>query len=182
MSAPLSSETATRKLADYGAIPIDRMAWRVVQPGEHYERPQDLRMLCFDDCPPTIWRGHNRRQKQDQLTNDYSGVRIGRLTVIGYWGRTKPGCGAGGQWWACRCLCGLHTVRNARAIANWLNGAPKSRALCDACFVDALVADGITKQSALAFVGRTRVANRGDVDKIFNFIKKTGETGRLVPK
>ena len=139
MSAPqINSVLAEQYLSDLGGVPIDRMAWRVIQPGEHYERPKKLTVLCFDVMPPKRER-EDRNMPTNEMTQDLTGFRRGRLLVVGYWGRqSKPsikkhGAGSGGkrsQYWICRCLCGLFCVRRADRL---LKTTKSENLMCEAC-------------------------------------------------
>lgn len=151
----LSSSIAEQTLQELGGIPIDRMAWRVIGPGEHYERPEKLRLLCFDDAPPIIDRGKDRKHHNGKLTVDLCGKRFGRLTVIGYWGRRIKPSGGGGlatKYWVCRCLCGLFTIRRAITILTNLDRESIFTPMCDACAVDHIKKLGISEDVAFKFV------------------------------
>lgn len=150
----LNSVLAEQQLAELGGVPIDRLAWRVIQPGEHYERPDKVRMLCFDAPPPTVDLRRNHNHYNDQATKDLTGIRSGRLTVWGYWGRRKGFAGSNNQLWVCRCLCGLFTIRRASKILRKQlpNEDPQ---MCAACASLELEKKGIPRQVALEFVKDT---------------------------
>ena len=143
-SHKLSSTVAEQTLTELGGIPIDRMAWRVLGRGEHYERPDRLRMLCFDKCPPKSDRRHGGKVD----TDDLSRRRVGQLTVIAYWGQRKGADGRRGQLWICRCLCGLFTIRRADFIVRPRTDVPK----CDACVVEEVKRFGFSSETAFAYV------------------------------
>lgn len=136
---PISSVEAERILQELGGIPIDRVAWRVVGKGEHYERPDRLRMMCFDKAPPMRDRGVGPR---GVMTQDLSGMRTGHLTVVGYWGRTekkytRSGVRGGGyHYWVCMCLCGLFTVMTGKALRR-IRRPDEGPLMCAACQSDA---------------------------------------------
>jgi hypothetical protein len=132
---PLSSVEAEQLLQELGGVPIDRMAWRVVQKGEHYERPERLRMMCFDKAPPSRDRAVGPRKV---MTQDLSGMRSGHLRVVAYWGRTDKKYthngvrGGGTQYWICMCLCGLFTVMRKQALQR-VRRPDEDPLMCAAC-------------------------------------------------
>jgi hypothetical protein len=179
MNDQLSSTAAAQELMDLGGVPVDRMAWRVIAPGEHYEQPAHLTQLCFDSCPPMVRRDRNHQHGIfQQTTRNLQGVRFGRLVVIGYWGRkqeatgnprrltdkrkrggrsTEGSVGLKSQLWVCRCLCGLFTIRNGHSITRWRPGdsfVPR----CNSCIVSELKKNaGVSEAIALEWVsGRSR--------------------------
>lgn len=135
-----SSVDAERILQELGGKPIDRVAWRVVQKGEHYERPARQTMMCFDQAPPM-------RDLKEHWTNngmrpqDLTGMRSGYLTVIGYWGRSPRSPDRNGtrgrttQYWVCLCKCGLFTVNKAKALQR-IRGPQEEPLMCCACRSD----------------------------------------------
>lgn len=118
----ISSVEAERVLQELGGVPIDRVAWLVIGKGEHYERPERLRMMCFDQAPPLT----EIRGTYSGTTQNLAGMRNGYLRVIGYWGRGAPrvrgngrargSSGRSSHYWVCMCLCGLFCVHSAKAL------------------------------------------------------------------
>lgn len=97
-----------------GDKPVNGTAARVIQRGTHYHPDVRLSQFQFDVQPPLA---DPRHHDTDAVTVDLTGHRFGRLTVVGYWGRTGGRSkGKAGQRWACRCACGLYVIRTARTI------------------------------------------------------------------
>lgn len=103
------------EIAEYGSTAIDRVAYRVTRPGEHWDQSnKQISCLTFDAPPPM--RSTKRRYREMRPEN-LAGRRIGRLTVVGYWGRAGEGNeGSISQKWVCRCDCGLYVVRTGKTI------------------------------------------------------------------
>lgn len=89
--------------------PVDTVASRVIQDGEHWE-PR-IGNLGHDSEFP-IPTAHKPRGAKDMR-----GVRVGRLTVIGYWGRKASGKGTAARHrWVVRCDCGAYSVRRVASL------------------------------------------------------------------
>jgi hypothetical protein len=78
----------------------------------------DLKRVKWPGDPPKDWTGH----------------RLGRLTVVGYWGANmnRNGEGTCKHQWICRCVCGKYTMRNARTIKK-AQERSKVHDMCDLC-------------------------------------------------
>lgn len=91
------------------ATPVDRLAARVLQPGIHFD--PNMRSLGEDYYhaivpPPEAPRPvHN-------TWDDLRGMRVGRLTVVGWLGKLK---GKKGRW-SVRCDCGFYEIRKTPAL------------------------------------------------------------------
>lgn len=91
--------------------PIDSNAARVLSRGEHWSPSNKMGAMQFE-VPPgmaDLSRGRNETQPEDM-----TGRKIGRMVVIGYFGKGKKRGGA--QRWVCRCPCGVYAIRTAGAI------------------------------------------------------------------
>lgn len=93
--------------------PVDGVAARVLRPGVKYEPRK--RILTADQSAPFTVVAFTRAHRNSPYFMDLTGRRVGRLTVYGL---TQNG----GRW-ACRCDCGAHTLRTAKAIKNPSNAA-----------------------------------------------------------
>lgn len=90
--------------------PVDSTAELVIRDGEHWEpRITDAQ---HDSPNPihTAWRPPGAK--------DVTGLRVGRLTVVGYWGRnSNGGKGTGARHrWVVRCDCGMYSVRRVTSL------------------------------------------------------------------
>ena len=154
----MNTTIAAQTLIELGGVPIDRVAWRVIGPGEHYERPAKLRQLCFDNAPPIVSVERNHNDAKEERTKTLFGIRFGRLTVIGYWGRRAQHGKRNGrrglvdQLWVCRCLCGLFTIRTAKVICTERPPEHTFPPMCDACAVDHIRKLGFPLSIAFGFV------------------------------
>lgn len=118
-------------MKDMGArIPVDRTSALVVSEGTHWtpEIPQS----CVHDSEFPIPTSH-----RDPKTPDLSGLRVGRLTVLGYWGRhndqsrsRRTGTAAKHRW-VVRCDCGMYSVRRATSLTK--TRARHDDDCCDRC-------------------------------------------------
>ena len=114
-----SSVVAEQDLLTLGGVPINRMTWRVVGKGERYIPNKRIgNCPVFDIAPPPL---PFRRKGAEKRPENMLGRRIGRMTVVGYWGPRldESGASLGGaenQRWVCRCPCGLYTIRTAKTI------------------------------------------------------------------
>lgn len=106
-----------RDLLDLGGVPVNRMAWRVVQPGEHYERPEKLTELCFAVCP-----------RREQV----NAARVERKKRGESFG-LRSSNGRADQLWVCRCLCGLFTIRTAKSLMKIKPPEIADLMRCEAC-------------------------------------------------
>jgi hypothetical protein len=135
----------TKELYRLGAVPIDRVAWRVVQPGEHWETKDRVEVLTFD-APPIPPESRVQYGPGQKPPKDYTGTKFGRLTVWYYWrhkynhrtvitnsargqvrinsfnkaspysGMQVIKSGARQHEWLCRCSCGLFCVRTGEQV------------------------------------------------------------------
>lgn len=98
-----------------GGVPIDLKAVGVVLPGYEYCPDKKIDQLMFDVRPPMPDFAIGARGAP---LEDLTGRAVGRMTVIGYWGRKKRGGKAGKeqQLWVCRCPCGMYVTRNGKTI------------------------------------------------------------------
>ena len=84
--------------------PVNATAGRVVAQGESYEFP--VTSIIYDSPTPLeTWT------PIDPYWKDLSGLKIGRLLVIGFSRDFK------GKW-VCRCACGTYCVRSKKALTS----------------------------------------------------------------
>jgi len=88
--------------------PIDKTAALVTSKGIRYKSPKNIQTAHSEIQPGTVeWT-------PKRLDADQTGVRVGRLTVIGISVSTL------GRW-VMRCSCGMYTLRKAKTIKNKAN-------------------------------------------------------------
>lgn len=92
--------------------PVNKQAAISTSKGTHYNSKKTILQVCQRDPLPTY------RPK----SNDLTGTRRGRLTVVGLFEGSK-------RYWVCRCDCGNYVVRRAKAIRNENNDQDR----CDEC-------------------------------------------------
>lgn len=95
----------------FASSPVNATAARVLSGGIHYEeRPIDEMHWHFDAPPSVTPRG---KLPWDADFLDLTGRRIGRMTVVGYYGKRNRKKKA---LWLVRCACGDYEVRTAAVI------------------------------------------------------------------
>ena len=104
----------------HARTPVDRVAARVVQPGEPYTPDKKVAQTLSDT--PLPMRPFRRTGSNVNLT----GRRAGRLTAVGVSSRRKAN---GTAIWVCRCDCGRYVERRAKALTNPKNDVDA----CDLC-------------------------------------------------
>lgn len=112
----ISSVKAEQELQDLGGIPIDRIAWRVISKGEHWDPSIGFDGFLFE-CPLPHRSMH--RGKGEIKPENLMGLKVGRLTVVAYFGLHKTGLGpdpSKKQLWVCRCACGFYVIRQANSL------------------------------------------------------------------
>ena len=102
--------------------PVNQAAARTMGRGVHYE-PDKIIIQCHWTAPPATI---SVSQVTDLRFIDLSGVKFGRLTVIGYLGKPNPKKSAR---WLVRCACGDYESRASKAIRNPENRGDR----CDKC-------------------------------------------------
>lgn len=90
-------------------VPVDKTAALVASKGTRVEFQGKFTRPLLEKCP-RVWSN----VKQRCVTDDLTGRRFGRMTVIGL-SKERP------KLWACRCSCGLFEFRKAKAIKNPTN-------------------------------------------------------------
>lgn len=110
-----STITAKSDLYDYGAQPVDKETYFVCQPSEDNSISLPLGQYVWKEPPETIpVYGHLKR--------DFTGVRLGRLVVVGFLGSFslsgKPNHGGRQRAWLMKCDCGNYQLNRERALVN----------------------------------------------------------------
>lgn len=88
-------------MRNQNAKPVDLVASRVVRPGVHHDAPETSE-LWYEQCPP--FRPHAKADNWQDIT----GLKVGRLTVIG---KAKDRKG-----FVARCDCGKYIIRKFRCF------------------------------------------------------------------
>lgn len=96
--------------------PINRTAALVTGRGDNFAFRPDV-STTDSDLPLAT------KERPENVERDLSGVKFGRLTVIGYSATKK-------KRWVCRCVCGTYTLRRTETIL----AAPRDNS-CDQCYL-----------------------------------------------
>lgn len=94
--------------------PINRVAARVLQRGEHWTPTNQTQNIESDNPFPVVPEGMIGENNLHSLPN-LTGIQRGRLIAFGFsveYGR-----------WSCRCQCGRYVLRSTRAMNNDKNVA-----------------------------------------------------------
>jgi hypothetical protein len=117
VKSPGAKSIETR--ADNPRSPADRVALRVMLPGEHHEFEKtakfDFQVRASKD--PLRIKIPLFREAQ-KLAQQLTGTKFGRWTVIGYSTRQHKNSKKRGAIWVVRCNCGRYEERKLKALAN----------------------------------------------------------------
>lgn len=108
-------------------MPFDKTASQVSARGEIFEYTPPETVLHSDT--PIETRQATHREKLDPLFVDMTGIKGGRLTVIGIAASSLPDK----RRWVVRCQCGDYEVRRAKIIKSWLAEEFNGYAMCHEC-------------------------------------------------
>lgn len=117
------------------STPLNRTAGAVTaRGGDHYspsivvQKRRHSAVSTHSDAPAKMLR----KLPVDPNFEDFTGKKIGKLTVLGYLGKLNPNYP--GRWQV-RCVCGAYEQRTAKAIKRALAGVEgfESGAQCVAC-------------------------------------------------
>ena len=114
----------TTNFDDMDRVPIDRVAWRVIRPGVHWDPARRSGLHeNWGSSPLPVQRLH-----WSALANQavHPGDRAGRVTVIGYGGKAG---GTKSARWVCRCDCGAWGYLRTPA----LTGPHAHEQMCSDC-------------------------------------------------
>lgn len=108
-------------------MPFDKTASMVTGRGESFEYspPKDV----VHSETPIATRRATPREKLDPEYVDLTGIRAGRLIVMGI-DASSP---QEKRRWVVRCQCGDYEIRRAKVIKRWLEGENVSSAMCHEC-------------------------------------------------
>lgn len=106
------------------SVPVNSTAGRVTSRGTHWTPRKAILSPgeIWSDVPLPIAPMAANFPPENNLT----GMKVNRLTVIGYGGRKS----SGGSKWVVRCACGMFCYRSAKFLKS--DGA-KSRGMCPQC-------------------------------------------------
>lgn len=108
-------------------MPFDKTASQVAGKGEHFEYspPQDV----VRSETPIETRRATPREKLDPGYVDLTGVKVGRLSVIGIAAASSQEK----RRWVVRCQCGDYEIRRSKVIRRWMEGENVGGAMCHEC-------------------------------------------------
>ncbi|MCS0459517.1 hypothetical protein [Rhizobium favelukesii] len=112
-------------------LPGDKVAGRVAARGEHFEfTPAQSTKVHSPD--PILSRRPTESEFALPSFVDLTGVKIGRLTVLGI---AVDVITSTGQRWVVRCVCGSYEVRRARYLKACAAGSNPGddEPMCDCC-------------------------------------------------
>lgn len=98
-------------------LPVNKTAARVISRGEHHDY-KIFEDNIVSDVPLPV----RRDLPETPSFKDLTGIKFGRLTVIGYSATHK-------SRWVCRCTCGNYVMRRGAAIRDGLG------AMCEHCYM-----------------------------------------------
>lgn len=104
----------------YARVPVDRVAARVVAPGQEYV--PDKKVVNHDSDLPLSIRPFNKAEVKAQGFIDLRAHRFGRFIVLGISAEHQ------GRW-VVRCACGRYSTRTTKAIKNPRNSEDR----CEHC-------------------------------------------------
>ncbi|GLQ96451.1 hypothetical protein [Dyella mobilis] len=104
----------SKDILDSHRIPVNRVAARVIKHGVHWDTAKNIQ-AADQENPIEV------RQYIPFKDRNLVGVKFGRLTVIGLSFTPKR--------WVVRCVCGIYTLRTAKAIRNPTNADDR----CEKC-------------------------------------------------
>jgi hypothetical protein len=98
--------------------PVDATAARVTSRGFDYQSLKrfDPNLRRWSEPPPL--------QPVPALVDDLTGIKSGRLVVVGYFGNHRKR----GPQWVIRCACGDYEIRNGSTIKKW-----RGTDMCQVC-------------------------------------------------
>ena len=120
--------------------PLNATAGRVTSKGYAYEPDKKIVTLEWDAPPPLV--RINRTHTQNPSFTDFTGVKYGRLTVLGMIKDTSVSGNSGAQW-VCRCACGKYVARRAKSVRK---APPDDR--CEVCRHTAYLANAASGDHA----------------------------------
>ncbi|WII71763.1 hypothetical protein QJS83_14960 [Bdellovibrio sp. 22V] len=94
-------------------VPINKIAARVTEEGEHYTPPKKGNGVDRETPYPVVKIIDCVNPTQAQAIINMVGKRRGRLVVIGRLDHVYYK-----QRWVCRCDCGMYTLRSTKAMKN----------------------------------------------------------------
>ncbi len=107
--------------------PLDEVAGRVTSKGEHFDFEMSSGQVHASVPLPV--RRVERLDKCKPNFRDFTGVRVGRLTVLGISTiKVKDR-----MRWVVKCLCGSYEVRKARSLTRYIDGLNLNEPRCAWC-------------------------------------------------
>lgn len=118
------------------SAPLDKTAATVTGAGEAFV-PRIQIQDYLADMPPI--KPITRDQRVNPEFVDFTGVVIGRVTVIGIQAKSSKGNGA---FWILRCKCGAYCKRSAKSLKAATAGSPDFVSMCGMCAYNQRLASG----------------------------------------
>jgi hypothetical protein len=95
------------------STPLNATAGAVTSKGYQYTPDKLINQLEWDAPPQMV--AVNKTHRRNPSFTDFTGLKYGRLTVLGMIKDTSASGNAGAQW-VCRCACGKYVARRAKAV------------------------------------------------------------------
>jgi hypothetical protein len=116
-----------RSHPDIPLVPADCVAARVIAPCDQYGKfpiePPNNKLNPIMDVPPHV------RKTPPTFTTNHTGKKLGRLTVVGYYGANERRNDARKHIWLVRCVCGMYEFRNGKSLLQGKEVSP----MCQIC-------------------------------------------------
>ena len=134
-------------------MPATRTAAVVASKGEQFDWSPSH--CTLHSSAPIPHRKPNREELIKPSFTDLSGMKFGRLTVLGI--AAEIPSKTNGQRWVVRCVCGAHETRKAKAIKSAASGVrdEHNSMMCAWCANNQRLQRGLHNQKKASHVART---------------------------
>lgn len=112
--------------AIFASAPLNATAGRVTSKGYAYTPDKVITSPEWDAPPPL--KPIQRKHRMNPSFTDFTGMRFGRLVVLGMGADSHDPGESRGALWICRCACGRYVGRRGKALKS-----PKPDASCQLC-------------------------------------------------
>ena len=117
------------------STPINRLAAQQTGPGNTWN-PKVKLQDWYEQIPPMK---SVAKFLHDPGFTDFTGVTVGRLTVLGLWDKGEAQTPAS---WVCRCKCGYFCSRTSKSLRVGVRGGNSFVPMCGRCDYQRLLAAG----------------------------------------